>query len=151
MSDREIDPRKAREVVHQHRQRNRIRYFKVMTFNLLMAEFVIKRRNRGDGVVSEILGNFRVSDAFIGRYRTYVGKKRSLAKVFAAAAAVGGVSGAYLLLKGAKKPCCNKEQPAEDEEDLFGDGFDEDDVFCNFENEDEDCCCGDETEAGSEA
>lgn len=79
------------------------------------------------------------------------GKKRSLAKVFAAAAAVGGVSGAYLLLKGVKKPCCNKEQPAEDEEDLFGDGFDEDDVFCNFENEDEDCCCGDETEAGSEA
>lgn len=77
------------------------------------------------------------------------GKKRSLAKVFASVAALGGLSGVLLLMKCKKKPCTDKELT--EEEDVFGDGFDEDDVFCNFENEDEDCCCGDEAEAGSEA
>ena len=71
------------------------------------------------------------------------GKKRSLAKAFAAVAAVGSISGALLLIFGKKKCCC--EQPddkCDEEDDIFGDSFNEDDVFCNFENDD-DCCCGD--------
>ena len=76
------------------------------------------------------------------------GKKRSLAKSFAAAAAAGGVTGALLLVFGKKKCDCRDEECGEGEdEDLFGDSLDEEDVFCNFENEDEDCCCGDCEEA----
>lgn len=69
------------------------------------------------------------------------GKKRSLAKAFAAVAAVGGIGGVLLLAFRKKK--ADVDENDEEEEDLFDDSFDEDDVFCNFENEDGDCCCGD--------
>ena len=72
------------------------------------------------------------------------GKKRSLAKAFAAVAAVGSISGALLLVFGKKKCCCSCEldDKCDEDDDIFGDSFNEDDVFCNFENDD-DCCCGD--------
>ncbi|MBQ6043622.1 MAG: hypothetical protein IJK33_01450 [Clostridia bacterium] len=80
------------------------------------------------------------------------GKKRTLAKTFAAVAAVSGVIGALLVVFGKKKNCRPEEEHDEEDEDLFGESFDEDDVFCNFENEGEDCCCGncDEDAPGGE-
>ena len=80
------------------------------------------------------------------------GKKRALAKIFAAAAAVGGVIGALLVVFGKKKCACEEKEHEEEDDDLFGESFDEDDVFCNFENEGDDCCCGncDEDAPGGE-
>ena len=73
--------------------------------------------------------------AFFLLFLIYMNKKRSLANAFAAVAAVGGTAGALLLIQ-AKKEAKNRGQCLDEEpgEDDFEDTFNEDDIFCDFEN-----------------
>ena len=69
------------------------------------------------------------------------GKKKSLAKAFAAVSAAGGVAGAFCLVAAGKEyknggsdgfdGCCEC-----DGEYFDGDDFDDDDIICNFEDTD---------------
>lgn len=80
------------------------------------------------------------SVSFFVLFLLYWNKKRSLAKTFAAISAAGGIAGALLIYKdrkNLKKEMTELgEELAEEEEDFFGSGFDEDEVFCDFEKED---------------
>lgn len=82
------------------------------------------------------------SVSFFILFLLYWNKKRSLAKAFAAISAAGGIAGAYLLYRDRKNLKADMtelgEELAEEEEDFFGNSFDEDEVYCNFEKEDED-------------
>ena len=73
--------------------------------------------------------------AFFLLFLIYMNKKRSLANAFAAVAAVGGVAGAALLFS-AKEEAKKHSEAIEDspEEDDFEAAFDEDDIFCAFED-----------------
>lgn len=81
------------------------------------------------------------SVSFFVLFLLYWNKKRSLAKTFAAISAAGGLAGAYLLYKDRKSLKADMtelgEELAEEEEDFFENGFDEDEVFCDFEKEDD--------------
>ena len=81
------------------------------------------------------------SVSFFVLFLLYWNKKRSLAKTFAAISAAGGLAGAYLLYKDRKNLKADMtelgEELAEEEEDFFENGFDEDEVFCDFEKEDD--------------
>lgn len=67
-------------------------------------------------------------------------KKKSLSSAFAALSAIGGISGAYLLLSEIK---AKKASNADDDDSIFDfddddfslDNFDTDDIECSFENE----------------
>lgn len=66
-------------------------------------------------------------------------KKKSLSSAFAALSAIGGISGAYLLLSEIK---AKKASDADDDsifdfddDDFSLDNFDTDDIECSFENE----------------
>lgn len=88
------------------------------------------------------------SVSFFVLFLLYWNKKRSLAKAFAAISAAGGLAGAYLLYKDRNNLKADMtelgEELIEEEEDFFGSGFDEDEVFCDFEKEDNED--GDENE-----
>lgn len=65
-------------------------------------------------------------------------KKKSLSSAFAALSAIGGISGAYLLLSEIKaKKASNADDSFFDfdDDDFSLDNFDADDIECSFENE----------------
>jgi hypothetical protein len=75
--------------------------------------------------------------AFFVLFLIYWNKKKSLANAFAAIAAVGGTAGALLLIQAKKEAKQKSDALAEEgEDDNFENSFDEDDIFCDFENSD---------------
>ena len=78
------------------------------------------------------------SVAFIVLFFILWGKKKSLAKTFAAISLAGGVAGTLFLLSDAKDKkalcCCDNDFCEYDEDDEF-DFFDDDDLTCSFEDE----------------
>ncbi|HAN21811.1 MAG TPA: hypothetical protein DCP51_09110 [Clostridiales bacterium] len=77
--------------------------------------------------------------AFFILFRIYWGKKKSLAKTFAAFAAAGGVVGAYCLIsefRGLK--CCQNLDDEEIDEDFADLDVCEDDILCSFDEAEED-------------
>lgn len=77
--------------------------------------------------------------AFFILFLIYWGKKKNLAKTFAAFAAAGGVVGAYCLVSELK---CRKHIGEYDDEDIDEDFADldvcEDDILCSFDDGDND-------------
>lgn len=63
----------------------------------------------------------------------YWGKKKSLAKAFAAFAAVGGVVGAYCLISELKGKCCADDDEEEIDDDFADLDVCEDDIVCSFD------------------
>lgn len=79
------------------------------------------------------------SIAFFILFLVYWGKKKSLAKTFAAFAAAGGVVGAFCIvseIKGLK--CCQDIEDEEIDEDFADLDVCEDDILCSFDDEDDD-------------
>ncbi|MFA6730831.1 MAG: hypothetical protein WCR95_07530 [Eubacteriales bacterium] len=71
--------------------------------------------------------------AFLALFLIYWERKRSLAKTFAAFAAVGGGVGAFLIYQAKNKPSLPLGSLFDDEDDDFEGSFKEDDIFCDFE------------------